>query len=191
MAHAEDFDLWLRIADRFQLANLEAVLLKYRVHPNQVSVRWWKQQALSNLAARLSALARRTGDPDPFDSATEITAKVLARAGVSEAKQQTAVVRACLSYISSMCEAGEYSVARSGMTEMLRSSDLKLVARPEIADLHLLAARLYWHERRYARSMVSASRALIARPIILGRPLKPLMRRLRRADAPGANLPEI
>lgn len=33
----EDFDLWWRMAFVTQLANLETVLLKYRIHPNQVS----------------------------------------------------------------------------------------------------------------------------------------------------------
>src|SRR5205085_12104446 len=47
---AEDYDLWLRMADRYQLANLPAVILKYRMHANQVSVRKCAQQAFSCLA---------------------------------------------------------------------------------------------------------------------------------------------
>jgi hypothetical protein len=188
MVHAEDYDLWLRIADRFQLANLDAVVLKYRVHPNQVSVRRCGQQALSNLAARIAASSRRNGDPEPFDSAEEITPKMLAGLGVSEAKQQTLVVRGCLSCIRSMCDAGEYSVALDQLAEALRCSDMNLVESPEIADLRLLAARLYWHQRRIAMSILSVGQAVIARPKILGRPLKPLMRWLGLADAPSERI---
>jgi GT2 family glycosyltransferase len=185
MVHAEDYDLWLRIADRFQLANLEMVVLKYRVHPNQVSIRKWRQQALSNLAARIAATSRRNGNPDPFESAREITPELLTGLGVSAAKLQTTVARGCLSFISSMCDAGEYKAAFDGISEISQCCELELVDAPELADLHLLTARLYWRQRRFVRSILSVGRALIARPKILGRPLKPLMRRLRLADAQG------
>src|SRR5580658_10136563 len=35
----EDYDLWVRMAERSQLANLDRVVLKYRVHPSQISQR--------------------------------------------------------------------------------------------------------------------------------------------------------
>ncbi len=182
MVHAEDYDLWLRIADRFQFANLEAVLLKYRVHANQVSVSRWREQAISNLAARLAASSRRNGNPDPFDSEREITPKVLAALGVSDTRLQTTVARACLSCINSMYDAGEYSGALDLMSEMLRSSNLKLVERPEIADLRLWEARLHWHQRKFARSILSLGHALMTRPIISARPLKLMMRALGLID---------
>ena len=64
---AEDYDLWLRIAERFQVANLEAVVLKYRVHPYQISVRSCRSQALGAIASQVAARARRSGEPDPLD----------------------------------------------------------------------------------------------------------------------------
>ena len=185
MVHAEDYDLWLRIADRYQLANLEEVVLKYRVHSSQVSIRRCRQQALSNLAARIAATSRKNGKPDPFDSIVDITPELLSGFGVSEAKQQTTVVRGALSCIRSMCEAGEYATALTEMHEVLRSYDVRLVASPEMADLRLLAARVYWHEGKATKSILSAGHALLARPKIIGRPLKALMRRIGLADVPG------
>jgi len=38
-AHAEDFDLWIRAADCFPLANQSMVGIRYRVHPDQVTKR--------------------------------------------------------------------------------------------------------------------------------------------------------
>ena len=61
---AEDFDLWLRVAERWKLANLKQVVLKYRRHPDQVSVKKFKRQALSNLAARAAALSRKNVNAD-------------------------------------------------------------------------------------------------------------------------------
>ena len=62
---AEDYDLWLRIAERYQLANLEQVVLRYRFHPSQMSVSRRSQQSLCILAAKAAASSRRTGCPTP------------------------------------------------------------------------------------------------------------------------------
>lgn len=42
--HAEDYDLWVRIASYCQLANLPEVLLKYRIHGQQISASRFEQQ---------------------------------------------------------------------------------------------------------------------------------------------------
>jgi cellulose synthase/poly-beta-1,6-N-acetylglucosamine synthase-like glycosyltransferase len=178
VVHAEDYDLWLRIADQYQLANLEAVVLKYRRHSCQVSVRRYRQQALSSLAARAAALSRRNGKPDPLDSVGEITPALLTGLGVSEATQQSTLGRSYVTCLRSMCDAGEYPEALT-VIDTLRRSDWKHFGSPVIADFHVAAARLYWRQRRFARSILSAGHALITRPIMLGRPLKPLLRRLR------------
>ena len=172
---AEDYDLWLKIADRFQLANLKAVVLKYRRHPYQVSVRSCKQQLLSTFAARAAALSRRNGYPDPLDSVEEITPALLVVLGVSEAEQEITLAWTYLSCGRLMCDAGEYLLALK-VIEMFRSSDWKHAENLVRADFYLLLARLYWHQRKFARSMLTVAHALITRPRMLGRPLKPLLR---------------
>ena len=64
---AEDYDLWLRLDERFSLANLPETLLRYRRHPKQVStgVNW--RQRLARDMALLSARERRAGRPDPLN----------------------------------------------------------------------------------------------------------------------------
>jgi glycosyltransferase involved in cell wall biosynthesis len=65
---AEDFDLWLRVAERFRLANLPEALLLYRLHPAQVSEQAaWTQRSSRNLAL-LSARERRQGREDPINT---------------------------------------------------------------------------------------------------------------------------
>lgn len=56
---AEDYDLWLRMGEIGELANLSAVLLKYRVHENSVSERSSNKQRESIRLACESAWARR------------------------------------------------------------------------------------------------------------------------------------
>lgn len=168
---AEDYDLWLRIADRFELANLTAVVLRYRIHPDQVSVARCKSQALGSAAARAAALARRSGATDPLDLVGEITPALLAKLGVSNADQQTTLARGCLSCLRNMCRIRKYSLATNVLEDFL-FTDFRDADNWVIAEFYLWAAWLYWHQRKFAKSISSASRALVKRPIILGHLIK-------------------
>jgi hypothetical protein len=174
-AQAEDYDLWLRIAESFQLANLEQVVLKYRFHPFQVSMQKRAQQTLCVLAAQVAASSRRIGIPDPLNSVKEITADALAALGVTKARQQRELVSDRRDWIWNMCLAGEYAAALKAALEALRA-DLEYVEPWEIVELHLTVARLQWRQKRPFSSGLSAVRAVLARPVMLGRPLKPLLR---------------
>jgi glycosyltransferase involved in cell wall biosynthesis len=97
--YAEDYDLWLRIAERAQIANLPEVVLRYRNHSQKLSVRRASQQAIVTLAAQVAAAARRAGRPDPFAAVAAIDADLLRRHGVPEAAfakaQADQLVAAC------------------------------------------------------------------------------------------------
>jgi hypothetical protein len=175
---ASDYDLWLRISDRFLMANLPDAVLKYRRHTSQVSIRKFKQQALSALAARAAALSRRKGNGDPLDATRDISPSILEQLGLGEAEQSAVVARGYLTCIRSMSDAGESSLAKDTMRELLNSPAWARANRALVADSHLLKARLHWREGRFARSAFSALHAVITRPIVLGRPLKPMMRQL-------------
>ena len=168
---AEDYDLWLRVADRFELANLEAVVLKYRVHSSQVSIRKHEQQTLSCFAARAAALSRKKGNPDPLESVSEITPRVLEDLGVSEATQGAGLARHWLTCIRSMYQIGEFAAARRAI-EGSPSHYLKYAESWVIADLHLYEASLLWQQGRFAKSISKALQAFITRPVVLARPAK-------------------
>ncbi len=89
---AEDYDLWLRIAKRSQVVNLEGVVLKYRIHPGQVSQRKLRQQGLSILAAHESALSDGNSKWDTLGSDCVITPEVIARLGVSQATLERVLI---------------------------------------------------------------------------------------------------
>jgi hypothetical protein len=181
-APTEDYDLWLRIAERFEMANLDEVLLNYRIHPFQVSVRRRKQQTLGTLAARASASARRKGHPDPFRAVKEITPSVLTGLGISEARQQTALASEYRGWIRSLCEAGEWSGALDAGREMLKASDWAHLDRRAMADMRLDVARLYWKNHRFGMGIVAAGQAVITRPRVAGRPLRALLRQAHLAN---------
>jgi glycosyltransferase involved in cell wall biosynthesis len=177
---AEDLDLWLRIADHHQLANIDAVVLKYRRHDGQVSVRKLKQQALSNLAARIATLSRRVGNPDPLDSVAELTPEVLGKLGASKRRLEANLAKRYLVCIRNMSEVCEYTTARNLVCEVYRSHVWVAAENPVRADLCLVAARLHWLEGEIMKSVVFVGRALITWPILVGRPLKPALRYVRR-----------
>lgn len=63
--HAEDYDLWLRMAEIGTIDNLPEVLLLYRQHSQQVSTKHAFAQTFGTAVARSMALLRAKG-PEPF-----------------------------------------------------------------------------------------------------------------------------
>jgi glycosyltransferase involved in cell wall biosynthesis len=176
-APAEDYDLWLRVTEYVQCANLEQVVLKYRMHPHQVSIRKKRQQTLGILAAQRSAVLRRARQPDPFNSIEIITSKVLADLGVDESRQERKFVDESQSWIRHMSLAGESSVALDTAVELLRTNSMH-AEKWQVADLHLTIAGLRWRRGEFAESLRSAMRAIRTRPKVMGRPFRPWLQRL-------------
>jgi glycosyltransferase involved in cell wall biosynthesis len=63
VAHAQDYDLWLRIAARYQVANIPDFLIRYRVHSGQISFTRLKAQhrAMKNSQRAMVAVWRAKG----------------------------------------------------------------------------------------------------------------------------------
>lgn len=177
-AQAEDYDLALRISELCGCANLKQVVVKYRIHTNQLSFQKGKQQTLCKLAAQAAAQLRGNGKDDALNSVAEITPAVLAGLGVSEAKQQRQIAWDRRLWIQRMCGAGDYALALEAALEILRAN-FEHIEQWQVADLRILAAYLYWKQRRFAMSCFTIAHAFISRPVMLGRPLKPLLQLLR------------
>ena len=64
-AHAEDYDLWLRLSQVTRLANLPEKLVTYRIYPDQVSNRHIVTQGINAAIAWLCHVERAGGRPDP------------------------------------------------------------------------------------------------------------------------------
>jgi hypothetical protein len=66
-AHAEDYDLWLRLSHVTRMANLPERLVSYRIHPDQVSDRHLVTQARNAGIAWLCHRERLAGRADPVE----------------------------------------------------------------------------------------------------------------------------
>jgi hypothetical protein len=89
---AEDLDLWLRIVERHELANLPEPLLHYRLHEGQVSHAAIAQMALARLGAYALAGQRRAGGAEPAIAEPRIDRTVLAHLGVEAPRIEQAVI---------------------------------------------------------------------------------------------------
>lgn len=57
--YVDDYDLWLRIAESYKLANIDEVVLLYRVHEKQTSITKIKLQVDKARKCRIDAIRRR------------------------------------------------------------------------------------------------------------------------------------
>lgn len=80
---AEDYDLWLRLLDSWDLANLPEPLLAYRRHGVSGSMRSVRQHAFAELGARTAFARRSEGQPELIDETRSIDRDALLRMGVS------------------------------------------------------------------------------------------------------------
>lgn len=175
---SDDYDLWLRISEHYQCANLKQVVLKYRIHPQQLSLRKRKEQILCLLAAQASASLRRVGKPDPIDSVRQITQAVLAEMGVTESRRNSALAEGYCYWIKQTYAAAEYKATLEAAAEMFQLCNGEGTDRRLISEVHVIAAKAYWRQKKMLFSLISIGRAAFARPRMVGRSLKPLLRRL-------------
>lgn len=179
---AEDYDLWLRMAEHTRTANLPEVLLHYRVHAGQVSIRKCEQQALGTMMAKVASEFRRAGKLDPFDATLEITPRLLEALGVKASEMQTTMARGYLSCARNLYRVGEYAVALE-ILKVLHSPELQSAERWVLADSFLWESLVCRRQKQILNSLVCAGRAITIRPELLGRPLKSAVGRLRARRA--------
>jgi glycosyltransferase involved in cell wall biosynthesis len=63
---SEDYDLWLRMSELGEVANLPEALIGYRVHAASITARQPIRMAIASLAVGAAAEARRSGAAEPF-----------------------------------------------------------------------------------------------------------------------------
>jgi hypothetical protein len=177
---SEDYDLWLRMSERSKLANLHNVLVRYRIHGNQLSIRKLEHQTLCVLAASAAAKQRRNGRPDPLSEAEEITPQLLDTLCVTVAEIEDALLGAYRYWTDILGRTDPDAALRviEGLLQLPRAQSFQ---RSVVANLWLEAAGIHYGQGRPVRALVSAGRAVLVRPIIAGRPVKRVITRIAAA----------
>ena len=127
---AEDYDLWLRIAERHDLLNLAEPLLQYRDHAAQLTWQNLEQRILSELAA---------GQPGGMDTPAPVTRATLRELGMTEPDIARSIRARAIGATIDALAAGHRQAAREALALAHRQGKMPTRTR---AKTLLLQARL-------------------------------------------------
>jgi hypothetical protein len=110
--YAEDFDLWCRMLDHAEGANLDEVVVHYRVHIGQSTLARARQQTLSSLAVRAAHPIRVATGTDPLADHELITEQVVFDLGVAPEDVRRALVESAVVVARHTRRLGQTRLAR-------------------------------------------------------------------------------
>jgi glycosyltransferase involved in cell wall biosynthesis len=92
--YSEDLDLYLRLAEVTKMANLDQVLVLYRVHGNQVCARNFEQGIISSLGTRIAAelRAKNRGDDSSLKNEVPLSRATLRQYGHTDEEIDTRIL---------------------------------------------------------------------------------------------------
>jgi GT2 family glycosyltransferase len=159
---AEDYDLWLRMSDFGQLANLPEILVKYRVHGSQASTQRLEELVLWVLAAGAAARMRRATGIDPIDKTTSITRELLSVLGVSDKVAEEAIRDQYLGQADAHSRMGAHETA----LQILQSAGASAAIQDKetLARIHMTIAKSHFKRGDSVRGISAIVRALVFQP---------------------------
>jgi hypothetical protein len=176
-APAEDYDLWLRMSERYEMANLPCALAYYRVHPQQATLTRIEVQAMAVLAAQAAARRRLGGGGDPLDDVEQITPEILAALGVTDRMLADGLAQ---QYIVAAADAFTAGYAQHAGKVLDKAADIcrsRPPARALRGELHLQRVKVHVRNREIRPALLCALRACCCKPSLAIRPLAYLFRR--------------
>jgi hypothetical protein len=159
---AADFDLWLRVSERYELANLPDVVVSYRLHTGQLSLRRLEEQSLCAVAARVARRTRAAGGSDPFDGVERIDRQAVLAAGADGREISATLVRSAVWLAKTMDLAGHRESAQRLFERALVEARLPSGSGQLAAYVHRERARLLIERRSLARAGLESLRARVA-----------------------------
>ena len=183
--NAQDYDLWLRLADNYELANLSDPVLYLRIHGAQVSNQKLRKQIIFSIGARTAAKIRRETGLDPLDEEDFVTIELLGMLGVQDEIIQKALIGGYIWWAGEMCTIGAKTTMLQFLTEARKiaysheSYNLKQV----LANCYFRCARICYYQKGYNIGLRFLIEAIRLDPAILMRAAKHLFRFLQPHNA--------
>jgi glycosyltransferase involved in cell wall biosynthesis len=178
---ADDYDLWLRMIEHCQVANIGHPLLRYRIHAGQVSVRNMKHQIWCVFAARASAACRKRGEADPLSDVNCITRELVASLGFSDEEIGRAMVSGIFYWVPILRESSP-DAALALIRKMDEFAKSGLIDRCALANAWLDASKICYGQGRVTEGRKCVLRALWLRPYLIGRPIKRAFSRMSQGN---------
>jgi Glycosyl transferase family 2 len=160
--YAEDYDLWLRMAERYALANLPDRLLYYRQHGAKLSIVYAAEQRLATRIAQFAACCRRAGKPDPTEGLTTLSPRDLGRFELSPHQISSTVLDVADAYLAEHARAVS-SISLDRVLECLAQVDRSATAHSRLLLTILIAAWKFVRAGRLHDAMRLFARALAVR----------------------------
>jgi glycosyltransferase involved in cell wall biosynthesis len=169
---ADDYDLWLRLSERYALANMPDVLVDYRWHGNNTTARRRRKQALCAHIAKLAAAERRLGLPDPTSGLEKLCLADLDRFDLG--KDERAAI------LQELSEAGLVAHDSTGDVGRLADVEESLFAQghprgPRASAVATRLVRQLWQAGEHRRSILVVGWKLCAELSSIGRHAAPLI----------------
>lgn len=164
---AMDYDFFLRALELCQIANLDELLLRYRVHAQQLSVRKIKSQVTSALAARAAAALRRSGRPDPLCSVTGVSLPLLESLGVGR-EQFRQTLLGHRNFWVNVLKHSDPDAALNLIEDILQPDEFGPPDRSSRVNASLVAAGIYYRRGIRVKAVRSAARAFLLKPSVAG-----------------------
>jgi Glycosyl transferase family 2 len=161
--YAEDYDLWLRMEERYALANLPDRLLYYRQHAAKLSVGYAAEQRLATRIAQFAARCRRAGKPDPTEGLTALSREDIDRFDLSPQERSTVTLDLADALLAADASMNS-PVAIDRAIDILDSADLTVA--PRVRLIRTMMAIGYAFARR-GRPILAAkwlARAVTSHP---------------------------
>jgi Glycosyl transferase family 2 len=149
----EDYDLWCRMAEVTQMANLDTPLVQYRQHAGAMSFRHATRIAVVDACIVAAQHARSCGQPEPFIKGCPTLRRGLPLLGVSRAAFRYQVIKVTAGAIRLAIKFGERERARQLRRRAWRLLIGLPVGRATLGGAgHLLSSyfRPYSRQRRQA-----------------------------------------
>jgi glycosyltransferase involved in cell wall biosynthesis len=138
----EDYDLWLRVAERYSIANVAEPVIDRREHGGQLSQDLLENQVAAMLVVVESAERRRAGAPDPLDGNPDPDWNALyAELGIAPERLRAALIDAYASRAVAVDERSLVERAQGRLSEAeLRELSAAIALRRLAKDKSLTAA---------------------------------------------------
>ncbi len=179
---AEDYDLWLRLADRYGLANLPNVLLHYRVHGGQSTAGAFEAVAIATLVAQAAARARHAGRSDRVEGRSRVDRELAVQLGITPEQIARRAIETALSRSECLLATGAPAAEAREPFDSLRD-DAVARAVPELfaASSRWLDGRVLMAQGRYAQAVPVIVEAAVREPSFRSRLAGALERRVNRS----------
>jgi glycosyltransferase involved in cell wall biosynthesis len=137
---AEDYDLWLRLSEAYDVENLPEPLISLRNHPNQVTKRRLEQRILAEIAANWLHLCRRKGGEPAFDGRTGVTRPIITGWGMPPLDLTAAIIARALGAARDALDGGDPATARVAARLVLAEAPPRLRTRVHARWLEIRAS---------------------------------------------------